>query len=115
MDVADNKYFYYKVAEVGELSENGRLLVEIYGLAIVIIRTNNTYFALGDICTHDGGPLGEGELIDCQIVCPRHGARFDLQTGKALTLPAVEDTPSYPVIIKDGTIEVGIPVEKLND
>ena len=55
-------------------------------------------------------PLGDGELDGFQIICPRHGARFDIRSGKALMLPAVVDTPWYPVRVVDGWLEIGLPV-----
>ena len=64
------------------------------------------YFCVEDVCTHDGGPLGEGELDDDQLVCPRHGARFDVRTGDALTLPAFEPVPTYQVRVQDGDLLV---------
>jgi 3-phenylpropionate/trans-cinnamate dioxygenase ferredoxin subunit len=76
----------------------------------VVFNIAGNFFAIGDVCTHDDGPLGDGELDGYQVICPRHGARFDVRNGKAMALPAVMDTPSYPVRVIDGKIEVGIPV-----
>ena len=100
---------FIAVAALEELPDGERLFLEIDGLYLVVFRIGGDYYAIADMCSHDEGPLGDGEVEDHQISCPRHGARFDLRTGKALTLPAVEDIPAYPVRIKDGTIEVGIP------
>ena len=58
---------------------------------------------------HDDGPLGDGDLEGYNIVCPRHGAEFDVKTGKAVQLPAAVDIPAYPVRVKDGTIYLGMP------
>jgi 3-phenylpropionate/trans-cinnamate dioxygenase ferredoxin component len=66
-------------------------------------------FALGDVCSHDNGPVGDGEIEDEQIICPRHGARFDIRTGKVKSLPALLDIPSYPVRVELGMIQIGIP------
>ena len=60
---------------------------------------------------HHDGPLGDGDLEGMEIICPRHGARFDVQTGKVVALPAVVDIPAYPVRIKDGQVEIGVPLE----
>jgi 3-phenylpropionate/trans-cinnamate dioxygenase ferredoxin subunit len=76
----------------------------------VVFNLAGNYFAIGDVCTHDDGPLGDGELDGYEIICPRHGARFDVRNGRATGLPAVIDTPSYPVRVVEGKIEVGIPV-----
>jgi 3-phenylpropionate/trans-cinnamate dioxygenase ferredoxin component len=71
---------------------------------------DGTWGAIDNVCTHDGGILGEGELEDCAVECPRHGARFDLKTGKVLALPAVYPVNAYPVRVVDGHIEVKIDV-----
>jgi 3-phenylpropionate/trans-cinnamate dioxygenase ferredoxin component len=104
------KYQFFEVAEVDEIASGERLFLEIGSEPIVVFNLAGHYFAIGDVCTHDGGPLGDGDLDGYQVVCPRHGARFDIRTGKALTLPAVVDTPSYPVRVVDGKIQVGFPV-----
>jgi 3-phenylpropionate/trans-cinnamate dioxygenase ferredoxin component len=99
------------VGEASELESGERLFVEIDELSIVIFNIAGQLFAIGDVCSHDNGPLGDGELEGTAIVCPRHGARFDLRSGKVLSLPAFVDIPAYPVHVIDGQIEVGIPVE----
>lgn len=103
------RFDFVQVVEVSELAPGQRLLIEIDEQPIAVFRVGDDYFAIGDVCTHDDGPLGDGELEEFQIICPRHGARFDIRNGKALTLPAVVDTPWYPVRVKDGWIEVGLP------
>jgi 3-phenylpropionate/trans-cinnamate dioxygenase ferredoxin subunit len=100
---------FYAVAAVEELPNGERLFVAVDEDYIVVFNLAGHYYAIADLCSHDDGPLGEGEIIDDSIACPRHGARFDLRTGKALTLPAVEDIPAYPVRIRAGQIEVGFP------
>jgi 3-phenylpropionate/trans-cinnamate dioxygenase ferredoxin subunit len=71
---------------------------------------DGTWGAIDNVCTHDGGVLGEGELEDCQVECPRHGARFELLTGRVTALPAVFPVNAYPVRIVDGEIQVDIGV-----
>ncbi len=100
---------FVTVAESGELPEGERLFVEIDDLPIVVFRIAGMLFAIADTCSHDDGPLGDGDLEGYEIICPRHGARFDVRTGKALSLPAVVDIPAYPVREGKGQIEVGIP------
>lgn len=97
--------------EIGpaDLPNGERMFVEIEDKPIVIFNIAETYYAIGDICTHDDGPLGDGELEDTNIVCPRHGATFDIRSGKATGMPAVIDIPAYPVRIVDGNLELGIP------
>ncbi|MBN2045144.1 MAG: non-heme iron oxygenase ferredoxin subunit [Anaerolineales bacterium] len=100
------------VAEEGSLSNGDRLFVEIDEFRIVVFNIAGKYFAIEDVCSHDDGPLGDGEFEDeFEIACPRHGARFDVRNGHVLSLPAVEDIPAYPVRVADGNIEIGIPVE----
>jgi len=100
---------FYPCGQIEELPDGERIFVEINHEYIVIFNISGEIYAIADLCSHDDGPLGDGEVEDHSIVCPRHGARFDLRTGKVLTMPAVLDIPSYPVRVKDGNIEVGIP------
>lgn len=100
---------YYSVAPVEDLPNGERLFIEIREEFIVVFNIGGDYYAIADLCTHDDGPLGDGEISDHAIACPRHGARFDLRTGEALTLPAVTDIPAYPLRVRDGVIEIGIP------
>ncbi|OGO28167.1 MAG: biphenyl 2,3-dioxygenase [Chloroflexi bacterium RBG_16_54_18] len=102
---------YVDIAGVEELNGGERLFVEIDNLQIVVFNIAGQYFAIGDVCSHDNGPLGEGDLEGEEVICPRHGARFDLRTGKVLALPAVEDIPAYPVQEVDSRIQVGIPLK----
>ena len=76
---------------------------------------DGTWGAIDNVCTHDGGVLGEGELDDCLVECPRHGARFDLRTGEVKALPAVFPVNAYPVRVVDGQVEVdvGVATKKL--
>jgi len=106
-----SKYEFVQVVETSEVQPGQRVLVEVDGEPIAIFNVSGKYYAIGDVCTHDDGPLGDGEMDGFQIICPRHGARFDVRTGKALTLPAVVDTPWYPVREADGWVEVGLPLE----
>lgn len=106
-----SKYEFIQVVEAGEIHPGERILVEVDELPIAIFNVGGKYYAIGDVCTHDDGPLGDGELEGFQIICPRHGARFDIRSGKALALPAVLDTPWYPARVTDGWVEVGLPAE----
>ena len=102
---------FIEIAPASELPNGERLFVEIEGKPIVIFNIAEQFFAIGDICTHDDGPLGDGDLEGFNIVCPRHGGEFDVQTGKATQMPAVVDIPAYPVKVVDGMIQVGLPRE----
>jgi 3-phenylpropionate/trans-cinnamate dioxygenase ferredoxin subunit len=68
-----------------------------------------SFYCIADVCSHDDGPVAEGDLYDDEIECPRHGARFDVRTGKVLTFPAIVDIPAYPVRVEDGEVLVGLP------
>ena len=103
-----NEYEFYPVVPVEDIPENDRLFIEINDDPIVILNIYGKLFAMADVCTHDNGPLGDGMLDDHQIICPRHGARFDVRSGEALTLPAVLDVPVYPIRVVDGQVEIGV-------
>lgn len=91
---------------LNELKPGGVKVCKLGDLDIAICNVDGKLFAVQDVCSHDDGPLGEGELDGCQIECPRHGARFDVTTGKALSLPAVLPIPTYKVTVRDGEIYV---------
>jgi 3-phenylpropionate/trans-cinnamate dioxygenase ferredoxin subunit len=100
---------FVPVAAEDEVPNGERIFVEVDEYNIVVFNIAGEFFAIGDVCSHDDGPVGEGDLEDHEIICPRHGARFDVRTGKVLSLPAVIDIPAYPVRVVDGQIEVGVP------
>jgi 3-phenylpropionate/trans-cinnamate dioxygenase ferredoxin subunit len=102
---------FVEIAEQAELADGERLFIGIGDKAIVVFRIAGKLFAIADLCSHDDGPLGDGDLNDHEITCPRHGAVFDVHNGRALSLPAVVDIPAYPVRIVNGQIEVGLPRE----
>jgi 3-phenylpropionate/trans-cinnamate dioxygenase ferredoxin subunit len=85
-------------------------LVEWEDLEIGVFNCAGTVYAIEDRCSHDNGPLVEGELDehDCTVECPRHGSRFDLKTGQPVTLPAYVPVETFPVIIEDDTIKVEV-------
>ncbi len=101
-------YEYFPVLPVNELPDGKRLFLQVEHEPIMVINLEGTLHAVGDICSHDHGPLGDGDVSIGTITCPRHGARFDLCTGKALSLPATEAIPIYPIRVVDGMIEIGI-------
>ena len=105
------KIDYVAIGPVDQLPNGERIFVEIDNLSIVVFNIAGGFYAIGDVCSHDDGPVGDGELEGEEIICPRHGARFDVHSGKALGLPAVVDIPAYPVRVVDGQIEVGVPTE----
>ncbi len=94
------------VARVGEIADGGVKVVRIEDQAIAVFRLGGEYFALDDVCTHDGGPLAEGVIEGDQIECPRHGARFSIRSGEALCLPATGAVTTYAVRIEGDEIQV---------
>jgi 3-phenylpropionate/trans-cinnamate dioxygenase ferredoxin subunit len=109
--VDESKIEYVDIVPASELPPGERLFVEIEGQPIVIFNIAGQFYAIADVCSHDDGPVGEGDLEDYCIVCPRHGAEFDVRTGKVISMPAVVDIPAYPVRVVDGIIQIGIPKE----
>ncbi len=107
----ESKIEFVEIAPASELPNGERLFVDLGDKPIVIFNIAGQYFAIGDVCTHDDGPLGDGVIEGDNIVCPRHGAEFDVRTGKAMAMPAVIDIPAYPVKVVDGTIFIGMPKE----
>ena len=105
------EYEYLPVAPRDEIPLGERIYLELDGKSVVVFNVGGTFYAIGDVCTHDNGPLGDGELDGHQIICPRHGARFDLSSGKALTRPAVNPAPFYPTRVVDGIVEIGLPIK----
>jgi 3-phenylpropionate/trans-cinnamate dioxygenase ferredoxin subunit len=110
--IEESKIDYVEIAPASELLNGERLFVEVADKPIVIFNIAGQFFAIGDVCTHDEGPLGDGYLEGYNVVCPRHGAEFDVRTGKVMQMPAVVDIPAYPVRVMDGMIQVGIPKEE---
>lgn len=80
--------------------------VEVDGSFVAVFNVNGEFLAVDDVCTHDGGGLAGGELDGDQVVCPRHGARFCLRSGRALTPPAYEPVRTFETRVVDGQLEV---------
>jgi 3-phenylpropionate/trans-cinnamate dioxygenase ferredoxin subunit len=84
-------------AKVSEIPSGSTCRVSAGGRDILLCNVEGAIYAVEDICTHDGGALDAGELEGCRIMCPRHGAYFDVTTGRALTLPAILPLPTFSV------------------
>ncbi len=99
---------FVSVARLSEIADPGKLLVEVDEQLVVVFRVGESVYCLDDVCTHDGGPLSDGELdaARCTIACPRHGAKFDIKNGDALTMPATKATRAHEVKVVDGQILV---------
>ncbi len=100
---------FVRVAALEDVPSGRAQVFEVSAKRIAVCHSDAGVYAIDDRCTHDNGPLGEGELNDGEIECPRHGARFDIKTGKALCFPAVGAVKTYPVEIRDGDIWLGLP------
>ena len=94
------------VATTDELQPGDRKAVFVDDEPVLLVRIDDDYLCVADVCTHDGQPLGDGPIAAGQITCTRHGARFDLTTGDALCMPATEPVAVYSVQIDDGQIRV---------
>jgi 3-phenylpropionate/trans-cinnamate dioxygenase ferredoxin subunit len=99
---------FVKVAARSELPPGGKKLADVDGRAIALFNVDGSFFAIDDVCTHDGGPLAEGELSGAEIECPRHGARFDVRTGKAVSFPAFEPVTTHRVDVRGDEIFVSL-------
>lgn len=94
------------VAGVDEIAPGTSRNVDLDGTVVAVFNVDGGFHAIEDVCTHDGGDLASGTLEGDQIVCPRHGARFCVRTGAALTAPAWEPTHAFPVRVEDGLVQV---------
>ena len=97
---------YVHVASASDVQDPGKLLVEVDDEMIALFHVGGSFYAIDDVCTHDGGPLVDGELQDYTIACPRHGAKFDIRTGAALSMPAIRPTLSHDVKVDSGSVFV---------
>ena len=93
-----------RVAAAGEIPEGGVKIVQSGSLFVGVYLIDGTYYAIEDRCSHDDGPLCEGDRDGFRVECPRHGAMFDLRTGAVLSLPATVGVETYPVIERDGEV-----------
>ncbi len=98
------------VCTVSELPDGERKLVTWEDLEIGVFNCDGSYFAIEDRCSHDDGPLAEGEFDaeTCTVECPRHGSLFDLRTGKPKTLPAYEPVDTFPVHVDNDTVKLEV-------
>ena len=99
---------YVPVAQVSDLPDGAVKIVEVGGRRIAVCRAGGAFHAIEDRCSHDNGPLGEGTLAGTLLECPRHGAQFDVTTGRPVTLPAVMPVQRFPVKIEGTQILVEV-------
>ena len=96
------------VAPLEEFGPGSSKIVQVGWTSVGVYNCGGTLYAIEDRCSHDDGPLAEGEWDEelCRVICPRHGSAFDLRTGAPLSLPAFEPVETYPVIVEDGIVKV---------
>lgn len=96
------------VARVTELTPGTARRVVVESVGILLCNVAGSFYAIEDVCTHDGAPLDQGELDGVRITCPRHGAVFDVTTGAVLALPAIIPLRTFPVEIEDENVRVSV-------
>ncbi|MDX6724340.1 MAG: 3-phenylpropionate/trans-cinnamate dioxygenase ferredoxin component [Solirubrobacteraceae bacterium] len=98
------------VCSLSELPPGAKRIIEWEDIEIGVFNCNGVLYAIEDRCSHDDGPLAEGEMDpeSCTVECPRHGSLFDLRTGKPLTLPAYEPVDTFPVVVEDNVIKLEV-------
>ena len=98
------------VGPVEELPPGSVKIVVAGSISIGVYNLNGEFYAIEDRCSHDDGPLCEGEWDEdlCRVICPRHGSAFDLETGSPLSLPAYEPVETFPVTVEDGIVQVEV-------
>lgn len=101
---------FVRVASLRDIPDPGKQLVEVDERLVVLFHVGGQFYCIDDVCTHDGGPLGEGTLAGYTIACPRHGAKFDIRDGRALTMPATQNTVVHEVKVEGDDVYV-----RLND
>jgi 3-phenylpropionate/trans-cinnamate dioxygenase ferredoxin subunit len=97
---------WIRVARIEELPPGSRCVVDVDGVEVAVFNLDGDYCAIEDVCTHDGGELASGEIEGEEIICPRHGARFNLRTGAVTAPPAYSPVASLPVRVVSGWVEV---------
>jgi nitrite reductase/ring-hydroxylating ferredoxin subunit len=99
---------FVKVATTNEIAPGQGRLVTVKGRDIALFNVEGKFFALSNACTHDEGPLAEGEISGHEVICPLHGAKFDIRTGEVLGPPAYEAVTRYDVRVTGTDIEVAV-------
>lgn len=95
---------FVKVAKKQEIPDGTMKEVKCNEESVCLANIGGKYYAIGNICTHEGGPLAEGTLQDFEVECPWHNARFDMRTGEVLSPPAERSVPAYEVTVKEDGI-----------
>jgi len=100
---------FIKICRADDIDDGAFLPFTVDGHEIILARDGGQIYATANTCSHDGSNLGSGRLADGQLVCPRHGARFDIRTGQATRMPAIAGIETYDVIIENGDVYIALP------
>ena len=100
---------FIKACAENEIEEGTVITVEVNDRPLALAKFEGVIYAIDDICTHDGGDLGDGDVVKGQIQCPRHGARFDLKTGQVTRMPAIVGIKTYEVKLENGNVFIAMP------
>ena len=99
---------YRRVASVDAIPSGKGAVVEVGGKAVAIFNVEGRFYAVDNVCSHRGGPLAEGSLRGKLVICPWHGAQFDITNGQVLSFPATEGIASYSTKVEEGGVWVAI-------
>ncbi len=94
------------VIDQNALADGEHVIVDVDGTEVAIFKLDGEFYAIEDVCTHDGAEIASGELDGDEIICPRHGSRFCIKTGEFRSPPAYEDIACFPVKIDNGRVKV---------
>lgn len=94
------------VIDENALADGEHVLVDVDGIDVAVFKLEGQFYALEDVCTHDGAEIASGRLEGDELICPRHGARFCIKTGAVKSPPAYEDITCFPVRVEDGRVLV---------
>lgn len=94
------------VCDSNTLADNENILIDVDGTDVAIFKIKGRFYAIEDVCTHDGAEIASGQLQGDEIICPRHGARFCVKTGAVKCAPAYEDIDTFPIQIESGRVQV---------
>ena len=94
------------VCAANAMADNENIIVDVDGTDVAIFKLDGKFYAIEDVCTHDGAEIASGELDGDEIICPRHGARFCVKTGAVKCAPAYEAVDTFPVRIEDGQLQI---------
>ena len=99
---------FIKIGETKDIQPSQMKAVDVSGERVCVANVEGKYYAIGNVCTHVGGPLAEGKLEGFEVECPWHGSKFDVRTGKVVRPPAMREEPTYEVTVEDNNVLIKI-------